>query len=179
MSKVKDRIVHFVDDWTHAEALARTGFWGAHGGAGSIFLARDTGRLLLARRSHHVLQPGTWGTIGGAVDRGERPEETVVREVREELGIHVNTTDLHLCYVFRDTKSHFVYYNYTVLVTEEFQPVANWEVSEHAWVEFNQWPDPLHFGMQAWLQDPHGERTLRALVRQITDENTGRRDRSR
>ncbi len=70
MSKVKDQIVHFVDDWTHADALAQTGFWGAYGGAGSIFLARDTGRLLLARRSHHVLQPGTWGTIGGAVDRG-------------------------------------------------------------------------------------------------------------
>jgi hypothetical protein len=68
MSKVKDQIVHFVDDWTHADALTRTGFWGAHGGASSIFLACDTGRLLLARRSHHVLQSGTWGTIGGAVD---------------------------------------------------------------------------------------------------------------
>ena len=54
MSKVKEQIVHFVDDWTHADALARTGFWGAYGGAGSIFLACDTGRLLLARRSHHV-----------------------------------------------------------------------------------------------------------------------------
>ncbi len=56
MSKVKDQIVHFVDDWTHADALAQTGFWGAYGGAGSIFLARDTGRLLLALT--------TWGAVG-------------------------------------------------------------------------------------------------------------------
>ncbi len=97
-----------------------------------------------------------------------------MREVREELGIHVNATDLHLCYVFRDTKSHFMYYNYTVLVAEEFQPVPNWEVSEHAWVEFDRWPDPLHFGMQAWLQDPYGEWTLRTLVQQTANENTGR-----
>jgi 8-oxo-dGTP pyrophosphatase MutT (NUDIX family) len=179
MSKVKDRIVHLVDDWTHAEALARTGFWGAHGGAGSIFLARNSGRLLLARRSHHTLQPGTWGTIGGAVDRGEKPEETVVREVREELGIQVNPVDLRLCYIFRDTKSHFVYYNYTVLVAEEFLPVPNWEVAEHAWVEFGQWPDPLHFGMEAWLQDPHGENTLRTLVRQLANGTAGQSDRSR
>jgi 8-oxo-dGTP pyrophosphatase MutT (NUDIX family) len=178
MSKVKDRIVHFVDDWTHAEALARTGFWGAYGGAGSIFLARNSGRLLLVRRSHHTLQPGTWGTIGGAVDRGEKPEETVVREVREELGIHVNPADLRLCYVFRDQKSHFMYYNYTVMIDEEFIPVPNWEVSEHAWVEFGQWPDPLHFGMEAWLQDPHGESTLRALVQQIANESAVRHDRS-
>src|SRR5712691_1065092 len=41
----------------------------------------------------------------------ERSRRTVVREVREELGIHVNATDLYLCYVFHDTKSHFVYYN--------------------------------------------------------------------
>ena len=179
MSKVKDRVVHFVGEWTHAEALARTGFWGAHGGAGSIFLARNSGRLLLARRSHHTLQPGTWGTIGGAVDRGEKPEETVVREVREELGIQVNPVDLRLCYVFRDTKSHFVYYNYTVLVAEEFLPVLNWEVAEHAWVEFGRWPDPLHFGMQAWLQDPHGESTLRTLVRQLAKGTAGQSDRSR
>jgi 8-oxo-dGTP pyrophosphatase MutT (NUDIX family) len=176
MRKLKDRIGHLIDDWaTHSEAFAQTGFWGAFGGAGGIFLARDSGRVLLACRSARVLQPGTWGTIGGALDHGEGPEEAVIREVREELGIHVATTDLHLCYVFRDSRTRFEYYNYTVLVAEEFLPEPNWEVAEHAWVEFGQWPTPLHFGMQAWLEDPAGERMLRVLVEGVREENNSRR----
>jgi len=165
MSKLKDRIVHLVDDWeTHSESFRRTGFWGAFGGAGGIFLARDTGRLLLTRRSSRVLQPGTWGTVGGALDHGEGPEEAVIRETREELGFQVHSDDLHLCYTFRDEKTKFMYYNYAVFLPEELEPEPNWEVAEHAWVEFGQWPDPLHFGMQAWLQDPEGEQLLRTLV---------------
>jgi hypothetical protein len=79
----------------------------------------------------------------------------------------VQHEDLQLCYTFRDEKTRFVYYNYAVLVPEEFEPALNWEVSEHAWIEFGQWPDPLHFGMQAWLRDTHGERRLRTLVQRF------------
>lgn len=168
MGKLKDRLLHHVDDWaTHSQAFARTGFWGAFGGAGGIILARNSGRVLLARRSSRVLQPGTWGTIGGAIDHGEGPEETLIREIQEELGMHLHAADLHLCYTFRDAVSQFVYHNYTVLVDEEFHPAPNWEVAEHAWVEFGQWPDPLHFGMQAWLQDHQGHHALRMLVERI------------
>ena len=171
MSKLTDRIVHLVDDWeTHSENFRRTGFWGTFGGAGAIFLARDTGRLLLTRRSPRVLQPGTWGTVGGALDHNEGPAEAVIRETREELGVHVQHEDLHLCYVFRDARTQFVYHNYAVLVPAEFEPELNWEVSEHTWVEFGAWPDPLHFGMQAWLGDTHGHSTLRSLIEQIVKE---------
>lgn len=168
MSKLKDRIVHLVDDWeTHSASFHRTGFWGAFGGAGGIFLACDTGRLLLTRRSHRVLQPGTWGTVGGALDHGESPEEAVIRETREELGIHPQHEDLHLCYIFRDERTQFTYHNFAVIVPEEFQPELNWEASEHAWVEFGSWPEPLHFGMLHWLQDPHGEHMLRTLTQRF------------
>jgi len=170
MSKLKDRIIHLVDDWeTHSESFQRTGFWGAFGGAGALFLARNTGRLLLTRRSSRVLQPGTWGTVGGALDHGEGPEDAVIRETREELGLQIQHEDLHLCYTFRDARTQFVYYNYTALIPEECELVLNWEVSEHAWVDFGQWPEPLHFGMQHWLQDLHGESALRALVQQMVD----------
>ncbi|MGE0826317.1 MAG: NUDIX hydrolase [Candidatus Binatia bacterium] len=168
MTKLKDRVGHVGDNWaTHAEAFARTGFWGVRGGAGGICLARNTGRLLLAQRSHKVLQPGTWGTIGGAIDHGETPEETLVREVQEELGVQLRETDLHLCYIYRHKRSSFTYHNYTVLVDEEFLPAPNWEVAEHAWLEFGEWPSPLHFGMKAWLEDSHGERTLRELIHRV------------
>ena len=45
------------------------------------------GRILLARSAHFA--PGMFSTLAGFVDPGESLEETVVREVREEVGIEV------------------------------------------------------------------------------------------
>ena len=52
------------NDDEHAETLAKTGFWGKQG-AGSLVVAKDTGRILLAHRSRAVEQPNTWGVWGG------------------------------------------------------------------------------------------------------------------
>ncbi len=45
----------------------------------------DAGRLLLQRRGDN----GAWSLPGGAVDPGEAPADTVVREVLEETGLVV------------------------------------------------------------------------------------------
>ena len=45
------------------------------------------GRVLLAQRPEGKALAGMWEFPGGKVEAGERPEETVVRELREELGI--------------------------------------------------------------------------------------------
>src|ERR1700744_5634798 len=57
--------------------LQKTGFWGKQG-AGCIFLAESTGRVLVAKRSMHVLEPWTWSTIGGAMDPEDNFPETTV-----------------------------------------------------------------------------------------------------
>jgi 8-oxo-dGTP diphosphatase len=46
------------------------------------------GRLLLIRRGH-APHEGLWSLPGGRVEPGESPETAVVREVREETGLHV------------------------------------------------------------------------------------------
>ena len=45
------------------------------------------GRVLLAQRPEGKTFAGLWEFPGGKVEPGETPEETIVREVREELGI--------------------------------------------------------------------------------------------
>ncbi|MFJ9420233.1 MULTISPECIES: (deoxy)nucleoside triphosphate pyrophosphohydrolase [unclassified Streptomyces] len=47
----------------------------------------DRGRLLAARRSAPPALAGRWELPGGKVEDGETPEQALVRELREELGV--------------------------------------------------------------------------------------------
>ena len=47
------------------------------------------GRVLIAQRPPGKTMAGLWEFPGGKVEPGERPEETVIRELAEELGITV------------------------------------------------------------------------------------------
>jgi ADP-ribose pyrophosphatase YjhB (NUDIX family) len=49
----------------------------------------DTGRLLLARRAGEPGK-GLWDLLGGFMDEGEEPLETLRRELREETGCDVD-----------------------------------------------------------------------------------------
>ena len=48
------------------------------------------GRILLQRRT----DDGTWGLPGGLLEIGEAPEEAVVREVSEEMGLEIGEVEL-------------------------------------------------------------------------------------
>jgi 8-oxo-dGTP diphosphatase len=48
------------------------------------------GRVLIALRPEGKTMAGLWEFPGGKIEDGERPEETLIRELREELGIIVS-----------------------------------------------------------------------------------------
>jgi 8-oxo-dGTP pyrophosphatase MutT (NUDIX family) len=148
-------------DAAHAGALRETGYWGS-AGAGCVFVARRTGRFLLAHRGPRVEQPNTWGTWGGAIDPGEAPEAAALREAREEAGF-AGCADLLPLLAFTDGR--FRFFNFLAVVGDEFAPRLEWEAQGYRWCEFGDWPAPLHFGLAAVLADPASVATMQAAAR--------------
>jgi 8-oxo-dGTP pyrophosphatase MutT (NUDIX family) len=136
---------------SHQSALNRTGFWGRRG-AGGLFMAKSTGRLLIPFRSAHVQEPHTWGVWGGAIDAGENPKQAAQREMEEEAGYR-GPVQLFPLHVFK--KGTFQYHNFLAMVPDEFTPSLNWENEDYRWVKPGEWPEPLHFGL-AELIDKSG-----------------------
>lgn len=156
-------------DYDHDQALQETGFWGRQG-AGCLVLAQSTGRLLIPHRSEAVLEPGTWGVWGGAIDAGQSPSESVLRELKEEAGYQGQVLEKIPLYVFQDEGSGFKYSNFLVIVPEEFEPRLNWETEEAKWFSLDQLPDPKHFGLEALLGDRPSLTTIRFKIQQAHNQ---------
>ncbi len=144
----------------HWDAHRETGFYGKQG-SGSVFLARDTGRLLLAHRSKDVEQPHTWGNWGGAVDEGYSTEQNARKEIEQECG-YIGPYDLIPLLLFQ--KNSFRYQNYLAVIPHEFTPALNWESQGYRWCEFGKWPSPLHFGLVSLFNDPKSVEIIRAEI---------------
>lgn len=62
-----------------------------------VFIRNTEGELLLIRRNREP-NLGQWSPIGGKLEMGigESPHECAVRETREEIGLELGISDLHL-----------------------------------------------------------------------------------
>jgi 8-oxo-dGTP diphosphatase len=58
--------------------------------AAACALVDGDGRVLIARRPVGKPMAGLWEFPGGKVEDGERPEQSLIRELKEELGVAVS-----------------------------------------------------------------------------------------
>ena len=77
----------------------------------AVALIDADGRVLLAKRPEGKTLAGLWEFPGGKVEEGERPEEALIRELKEELGINVE----HSCLAPLTFASH-AYENFHLLM---------------------------------------------------------------
>jgi 8-oxo-dGTP pyrophosphatase MutT (NUDIX family) len=150
----------YENDEEHNQALRQTGFWGNQA-AGCILFAQDTKRFLLMRRSDEVLEPHTWGSVGGAIDAQEHPKHAVTRELEEETGYDGRINLLPLLLFKKET---FRYQNFLAIIPEEFTPRLNWEADGYQWCEFGEWPSPLHFGIKTLFKDAASMKVIRQAL---------------
>ncbi len=69
----------------------------------SGFVFDGAGRLLVARHG----DVGVWAAPGGGIDPDERPQDAVVRELREELGIEIEVRGLIGVYGGPEFRVHY------------------------------------------------------------------------
>lgn len=53
-------------------------------------IIENENRILVAQRSEKMSLPLKWEFPGGKIEEGESPEHCIVREIKEELGIHIS-----------------------------------------------------------------------------------------
>jgi 8-oxo-dGTP diphosphatase len=61
----------------------------------SAALLNDQGQVLVQRRAQSSEHGGLWEFPGGKVEKGENAEAALVRELHEELGVHLEIHDLY------------------------------------------------------------------------------------
>ena len=123
----------------------------------AVALIDADGRVLIAQRPEGKQWAGLWEFPGGKVDPGERPEQALIRELKEELGIDVQESCL----------APFVFASHAYETFHLLMPLylcRRWSGQvvrkEHAalkWVRPNQFSDypmpPADEPLVAWLRD--------------------------
>ncbi len=83
------------------EIIHRDGLW--HREVGVIIL-NEKNEMLLEKRSPTKKQsPNKWALCAGHIDAGETPDDTIIREIKEEIGLDVSIKDLEFIKVAKRT----------------------------------------------------------------------------
>jgi 8-oxo-dGTP pyrophosphatase MutT (NUDIX family) len=108
----------------------------------TCLLINKDGKLLILKRSRMVkTYKGLWGGVAGYIEENEKPYETALKEIREEVGIEkknislirevepVEFTDFH-----EGWKYDWVIHPFLFKVKSVGQIKIDWEHSEYRWI---------------------------------------------
>jgi isopentenyldiphosphate isomerase len=114
-------------------------------GVVNVWLVNNAGELMVSKRSGYVSSnPGKWQTyFGGHVSAGMTHIKTAVKELEEEVGLKIDSTDLYLIdkgQFANDDHLHF-YESYAYLFNgspEELE-FSDGEISEARWMQMSEY----------------------------------------
>jgi len=113
---------------------------------GALIFSKKTKRYLFLLRDGSRYS-GSWGLVGGKIDKGERITEALYREITEEISVDLSQHKTIPIETFTSDDQKFIYYTFLISVDDEFVPQLNNEHRGYCWVQLNDHPRPLHPGV--------------------------------
>lgn len=139
--------------------------WG-RAGSGILFVCPDDGSILLFERSYDVLEPKTWGIVGGRIDDPENESawDSARKESFEETGGMIPTGDILGEIVYKETGFEYTNFIYAISIEtkEKWEIHLNWENDDYKWVKIEslhlgEVSMDLHFGVENLLDNHYEE----------------------
>ncbi len=121
-------------------------------------LVDGDGRVLIAKRPEGRALAGLWEFPGGKIDPGEKPEDALIRELAEELGIDVTESCLAPLTFASHTYESFHLLMPLYVCRQWHGDVAPLEGQELAWVRPNR---------LAGYEMPPADEPLKAMLRDL------------
>lgn len=110
-------------------------------GAGVVIM-RDGKTLLAKRKGAHAA--GHFGSLGGHVEYGESPIETIKREAREELGIEIGNIRFASCTNMVKYGKHYVDISFVAeILSGEPEIQEPDKIESVGWYALDDLPSPL------------------------------------
>ena len=98
----------------------------------------ESNRILLLK---HEFRVGSgWGIPGGFMNKGEQPEEALRREVREEIGLELESVELAFLRTLKKTGQVEIYFRARPRGTTEPRSI---EIKSAQWFKPDQMPEGL------------------------------------
>jgi 8-oxo-dGTP pyrophosphatase MutT (NUDIX family) len=122
--------------------------------AGGVLVRRLRGRWVFAAIRPAGKKPGVWALPKGLIGRGEKPDETALREVAEETGAHGRLVeklgDVRYVYTWRGERIFKVVSFYLLRYSRgrlgDLPPETAHEVAEVRWLPVEEGPKLLAYG---------------------------------
>lgn len=115
-------------------------------GCGALIINGSGETLLLKRTSKSRNEAGFWSKPGGGIEFGEKVEDAVKREIREELGVEVELVKFlgFTNHIIEKEKQHWIAFNYLAKITngepKNLEPEKHEEIK---WFNLDKLPEKI------------------------------------
>jgi 8-oxo-dGTP pyrophosphatase MutT (NUDIX family) len=112
----------------------------------TVLLVNDEKKILILKRSKKVrTYKGLWGGVAGYVEKDERPYETALKEIKEEVGLENEDVELlkqldpiSFTDYYESKKYDWKIFPFLFKIKEKRKIKIDWEHSQYRWISSSQ-----------------------------------------